>query len=142
MGDSIERDDSTGRGRRLGLGWLKIDKVVNIKVWNTQTPRIDAYPDLVVRVTPQELADDLNALQIPGLRVDYRPPVEVPTKVGAIVADGDNYYVRVEGPRVSRNQRPWRLAGRSYWATDRDIGEMLNRGQGIRATIASEGVDL
>lgn len=134
-----ERTDSTGRPRTLKLAWLEADGIVNIKVENTSggSPR-----DLIVRVLPQRFAEDLNMLQIPGLHVEYRPPVKVPTKVGAIVIDGDNAFVRVEGPRAATNQAPWRLAGRSDWRWDSQIGEYLNRGQGIRATVAFEGVDL
>lgn len=122
------RKDSTGRSRELGLSWLEVDKVVNIKVRNT----VRDGSDLVVRVAPEMLAEDLNALQIPGLTVTYQPPVEVPKGIGAVVINGDRHYVRT-------SKRVWRNDHGSPFE-DLYIYGLLNATDGTRAAIASEGV--
>lgn len=137
MTDVIDRDDSTGRNRRLTLSFYSDH--VGVRVRNTVTPLED--PDLLVRLTPEELAADLTALAIPGLTVTYeKPPTHVPQGIGAVVFDSaDEPYLRqYDGKEHAHINRPWIVPSRTSSLDDEGVRIVLERG----GRIVSEGVEL
>jgi hypothetical protein len=129
----IDRDDSTGRSRRLALSMT--DEHVNVKVWNTGTGA-----DLVVRLTPEELAFDLRALEIPGLTITYVKPTHVPQGIGAVVLDSarEPYLRQYDGKEHPHIKRPWVVPSRRSSIDDEGVRIVLEHG----GRIITEGVEL
>lgn len=135
MNDTVERDDSTGRPRKLVLSKLG-SRHVNVKVLAT-----DGIRDLVVRLTSEELAADLTELEIPGLTVTYeKPPTHVPQGIGAVVFDsaGEPYLRQYDGKEHAHINRPWIVPSRTSSLDDEGVRIVLERG----GRIVSEGVEL
>ncbi|MFD5864403.1 hypothetical protein ACFWGP_05595 [Agromyces sp. NPDC127015] len=101
-----------------------------------------------VTVRPDDIAAAFNGL-VPGLRADYRRPVDVPRKLGAVVVDARDSTVFVRLSPSPLSEYPWAWHSYDPSGAIRDGGmhgtdaavEQVLRALGPEA-VRFEGVDL